>query len=173
MSKRVLTLTCKSIVILTNAINQTTNYLSQYSIDTDNIAFGMGENGKYFACLTYECSELDNYFRHSVYELDYSDIKESKISNYDDFIDPEYGEEDIGILEEEMDRENKEREGKNEAGRVINPLAKELLTSTGNSIDLTENLMNKYGGKGLNQKTNISPGRPNMNPRRPGMKWDI
>lgn len=173
MSKRVLTLTCKSIVILTNAINQTTNYLSQYSIDTDNITFGMGENGKYFACLTYECSELDNYFRHSVYELDYSDIRESKPSDYRDFADPEDSEEDLTTLKEKIDRENRDMEGRNEIGKIINSLAKELITPTGNSIDLTEDLMNKYGGKGLNQKTNMSPGRPNMNPRRPGMKWDI
>lgn len=143
--------------------------MNQYGIDTDNITIGFGENNKYFACLTYECSELERYFRYSVYELDYSDIKEARINNYDDFIDPEYGEEDIGVLEEEMDRENRERAGKNEAGRVINPLAKELLTSIGDAIDLTEGIMNGMGGNSPYDQLNMNPGRP----RRPDMKWDI
>ena len=169
MSKRILTITCKSIIILTNAVNKTTSYLNQYGIDTDNIIIGFGENNKYFACLTYECNELERYFRYSVYELDYSDIKEARINNYDDFIDPEYGEEDIEVLEEEMDRENRERAGKNEAGRVINPLAKELVAPTGDAIDLTEGIMNGMGGNSPYDQLNMSPGRP----RRPDMKWDV
>lgn len=173
MSKKMVTITCKSIVLLTNAINETVRYLEQYGLNTNIVALEQDDKGKYFACIVYECGELEKYFRYSVYELDYSDIRGSRIDDYDDFIDPEYGEEDSGILKEEMDRENKERLGKNEAGRVINPLAKELLTTTGNSIDLTEDLMNKKGGKGLYEKSNMSPGKPNINPRRPGMKWDI
>ncbi len=69
--------------------------------------------------------------------------------------------------------ENRDMEGRNETGKVINPLAKELIAPAGDSIDLTEDLMNKKGGKGLYEKSNMSPGKPNMNPRRPGMKWDI
>lgn len=173
MSKKMVTITCKSIVLLTNAINETVRYLEQYGLNTNIVALEQDDKGKYFACIVYECGELEKYFRYSVYELDYSDIRGSRIDDYDDFIDPEYGEEDSGILKEEMDRENKERLGKNEAGRVINPLAKELLTTTGNSIDLTEDLMNKKGGNGLYEKSNMSPGKPNMNLRRPGMKWGI
>lgn len=173
MSKKMVTITCKSIVLLTNAVNETVRYLEQYGLNTNIVALEQDDKGKYFACIVYECGELEKYFRYSVYELDYSDIRESKLNNYDDFIDPEFGEEDSGILKEELDRENKEKLGKNEAGRVINPLAKELLTTTGNSIDLTEDLMNKKGGNGLYEKSNMSPGKPNMNTRRPGMKWDI
>lgn len=173
MSKKMVTLIGKSLILLTNAVNETVSYLEQYGLDTNVVAVEKDKDGNYFACIVYECNELDKYFRYSVYELDYSDIRESKPSDYRDFADPEDSEEDLTTLKEKIDRENRDMEGRNEIGKIINSLAKELIAPTGDSIDLTEDLMNKYGGKGLNQKTNISPGRPNMNPRRPGMKWDI
>lgn len=173
MSKKMVTLIGKSLILLTNAVNETVIYLEQYGLDTNVVAVEQDKDGNYFACIVYECNELDKYFRYSVYELDYSDIRESKPSDYRDFADPEDSEEDLTTLKEKIDRENRDMEGRNEIGKIINSLAKELIAPTGDSIDLTEDLMNKYGGKGLNQKTNISPDRPNMNPRRPGMKWDI
>lgn len=173
MSKKMVTLIGKSLILLTNAVNETVIYLEQYGLDTNVVAVEQDKDGNYFACIVYECNELDKYFRYSVYELDYSDIRESKPSDYRDFADPEDSEEDLTTLKEKIYRENRDMEGRNEIGKIINSLAKELIAPTGDSIDLTEDLMNKYGGKGLNQKTNISPGRPNMNPRGPGMKWDV
>ena len=173
MSKKMVTLIGKSIILLTNAVNETVRYLEQYGLDTNVVAVEQDDKGKYFACIVYECNELDRYLRYSVYELDYSDIRESKPSNYKDFVDPEYSEEDAAVLKEKIDRENRDMEGRNETGKVINSLAKELIAPTGDSIDLAEDLMNKNGGTGLYKKPNINPGRPNMSPRRPGMKWDI
>lgn len=170
MSKKMVTLIGTSLSLLTNAVNETVRYLEQYGLDTNIVAVDKDEDDNYFACIVYKCNELDKFFKYSVYELYYSDIMESEPSDYEDFIDPKFGEEDSGILKEEMNRENRERVSKNEAGKVINSLA----TSTGDSIDLTEDLMNKKGGKwGYIKKSNMSPGKPNMNPRRPGMKWYI
>ena len=173
MSKKMVTLIGKSLILLTNAVNETVSYLEQYGLDTNVVAVEKDKDDSYFACIVYECNELDRYLRYSVYELDYSDIRESKPSDYRDFADPEYSEEDCAVLKEKIDRENMEMQGRNEVGKIINPLAKELIAPTGDSIDLTEDLMNKKGGKGLYEKSNMSPGRPNMNPRRPGMKWDV
>lgn len=169
MSKKMITLTCKSIIILTNAVNQTIRYLNQYNKNTNVVAVEQDGNGKYFACLVYECGELEKYFKYSVYELDYSDIRESKPSNYEDFIDPEYGEEDSAIIKEKIDRANREMKGRNEIGKVINALAKELVAPTGDAIDLTEGIMNGMGGNNPYDQLYMSPGRP----RRPDMKWDI
>lgn len=173
MSKKMVTLIGKSLILLTNAVNETVSYLEQYGLDTNVVAVEKDKDDSYFACIVYECNELDRYLRYSVYELDYSDIRESKPSDYRDFADPEYSEEDCAVLKEKIDRENMEMQGRNEVGKIINPLAKELIAPTGDSIDLTEDLMNKKGGKGLYEKSNMNPGKPNMNPRRPGMKWDV
>ena len=173
MSKKMVTLIGKSLILLTNAVNETVSYLEQYGLDTNVVAVEKDKDDSYFACIVYECNELDRYLRYSVYELDYSDIRESKPSDYRDFADPEYSEEDCAVLKEKIDRENMEMQGRNEVGKIINPLAKELIAPTGDSIDLTEDLMNKKGGKGLYEKSNMNPGKPNMNPRSPGMKWDV
>lgn len=166
MSKRIVTITCNSINILTNAVNQIIDYLDNNDMKSDIISFDHGENDKYFACISYNGGGAKNIFSNSVYDLEYSDIRETKMVDYDDFVDPEYGVDDYGELDELIEKENKRLSGKNDNGQSINKLARNLVSSTGNAIDLTEEIMGKKGSKKFS-------GKPNMNPRRPGMKWDV